>query len=507
MAIHKPCPRCQAPLDIPQPAPEQIRCDKCGAIIKTRAAGSAKQEPVTAKPPVPIAAPAPQTQAPAGTQPAPGASQLNLVVLAGLVGGVLLLCILPVAGLGLAWVISGKAKKTGDDPLLPEVVKVEDPNPTNPKKPKKPKELPPPDPRLKIVQPAVEKGVAYLKTKVPDLANQRAGYAGLNGLTLLECGVPPDDPAILRIAEIIRSAAPGMNAIYDLAASLFFLNRWDESRPLDEKDRAMARSFALRIIGGQLNNGIWGYGGPVLTPDQEAKLLVSLREGTYKPNGRLQTMQSMSNTQFAMLAVWGSRKHGVQIREPLLALAAYFHANQHPEGSWNYPNFSLKATSTCAGLICLAIEVALLEDKEFTSMPRQADVSKKKADVDKAFAWVAKTIGRKKSDPDPGSSLTAGCGGMLFDADAIGDLYFLWTLERVGVIYSKEKIGGKEWYDWGYPIILEAQLPDGSWHEKHRTNFGPLIDTPFALLFLKRANIARDLTEIIRTRGGKAAIP
>jgi hypothetical protein len=203
-----------------------------------------------------------------------------------------------------------------------------------------------------------------------------------------------------------------------------------------------------------------------------------------------------------MLAVWGARKHGVPVREPLLALAAYFHANQQADGCWNYPHCSLKATSTCVGLISLAIEVALLEDKEFTSTPRVPDTAKKKgADVDKAFTFVAKTIGRKKGDPNSGSSL--GYGGKLFDADAWGDLYFLWTLERVGVIYSKDRIGDKDWFDWGYPIAMQAQLPDGSWNEMH----GPLIDTTFALLFLKRANIARDLTDIIRTRGGKAAIP
>jgi len=45
---------------------------------------------------------------------------------------------------------------------------------------------------------------------------------------------------------------------------------------------------------------------------------------------------------------------------------------------------------------------------------------------------------------------------------------------------------------------MEAQQPDGSWSEKHSHSFGPLIDTPFALLFLKRANIAKDLTLKLR---------
>src|SRR5688500_13847126 len=57
-----------------------------------------------------------------------------------------------------------------------------------------------PDPRTKIVQPAVDKGVAYLLGQIPKIKGWRAGYVGLSGLALLECGVPPDDPAILQLA-------------------------------------------------------------------------------------------------------------------------------------------------------------------------------------------------------------------------------------------------------------------------------------------------------------------
>lgn len=408
--------------------------------------------------------------------------------------GLMLICIVPVAGLGLAWISTDKEKKPSDAPVPVVVAREEDEPPKNIKGP------PPPDPRIKIVQPAVDKGVAYLKTQVPDLTGLRCGYVGLNGLTLLECGVPADDPAILRFAEIIRAAAPGMNQTYDLSASLFFLNRWDESRPLDEKDRKMARSLALRLIAGQLSSGIWSYGGVVMTPEQEAKLVASLQEGTYKPNGPIQVAPSMSNTQFAMLAVWGARRHGVPVHAPLLDLAAYFHANQQSNGCWEYPGNGLKATSTCAGLISLAIEVALLEDKVVKPSLRQPDSTKKKADADKAFEFVGKTIGRKITDPIAHSRY----GGRLFNADAGGDLYFLWTLERVGVIYSKDVIGGKDWFDWGYPIVMKAQQPDGKWNEGHGIlSGGPLSDTCFALLFLKRANIARDLTRIIRTRDGR----
>jgi hypothetical protein len=366
-----------------------------------------------------------------------------------------------------------------------------------------PRKTPTIDPRIKIVQPAVDRGVAFLKAKVPLLAPNLstrghqeipdaawvAGVAGLIGLTLLECGVPADDPAVLRVAEIVRTEAPRMDKIYTLSTALFFLNRWAESRPLKEPDRKLAQTFALRIIAGQLSRGVWWYDGVILPPEGEAKLLAELKQGTYKPSRS--RPYSLSNTQFAMLALWGARKHGVPVREPLLAAAGHFHASQFPDGHWIYGDTQavpISATSTCAGLISLALEKVLLEDKEFASARPKAARARTKADVNKAFAFVAKSIGRKTGDPGGAAPQYA---GTLFQADSVGDLYFLWSLERLAVIYGKPRIGGKDWFDWGYPLVLKAQRDDGSWHDWS----GPLPDTCFALLFLKRANIAKDLTD------------
>jgi hypothetical protein len=72
--------------------------------------------------------------------------------------------------------------------------------------------------------------------------------------------------------------------------------------------------------------------------------------------------------------------------------------------------------------------------------------------------------------------------------------YFLWSLERVGVALDLKTIGGKDWYAWGADVLLANQGQDGSWQGQYPAT----VDTCFALLFLKRANLASDLTALLK---------
>src|SRR4029077_15094633 len=62
------------------------------------------------------------------------------------------------------------------------------------------------------------------------------------------------------------------------------------------------------------------------------------------------------------------------------------------------------------------------------------------------------------------------------------------------VAYGLSRIGSKDWYAWGSKILLAAQGQDGGWHGR----FGTDIDTSFALLFLRRVNLTRDLTSYLK---------
>jgi hypothetical protein len=76
----------------------------------------------------------------------------------------------------------------------------------------------------------------------------------------------------------------------------------------------------------------------------------------------------------------------------------------------------------------------------------------------------------------------------------MNNLYFLWSLERVAVLYNLPKIGKKDWYRWGAEILVANQGPNGEWDKGGYPGAHPVLDTCLALLFLRRANLASDLT-------------
>ena len=77
------------------------------------------------------------------------------------------------------------------------------------------------------------------------------------------------------------------------------------------------------------------------------------------------------------------------------------------------------------------------------------------------------------------------------------EMYFWWSVERVGVLYGREKIAGADWYGIGSDLLVRKQAGDGSWSGGHGTD----VSTSFAILFLTKANIARDLSSKIKPGG------
>jgi len=77
--------------------------------------------------------------------------------------------------------------------------------------------------------------------------------------------------------------------------------------------------------------------------------------------------------------------------------------------------------------------------------------------------------------------------------------YYLYGLERAGILYGTETFGSHEWYPEGAEFLLANQRADGAWISKDNAYANAVWDTCFAILFLRRAT--RPLQDV--ATGGK----
>jgi hypothetical protein len=439
---------------------------------------------------------------------------------------------------------------------------------------------------------AVEEGVKALK-KMQDASgrwpHQQIGCTALAALALLECGVPADDPAIQKAARAVREASVTETRTYSLSLCIMFLDVLN-----DEGDRPFIRSMAERLLAGQNSTGGWSYYCPLQGAEETKHLdeLVRQRDGDVKRDparpspevrgnppyppevrGQLditnrlpavapaapQTQTPLgdnSNTQFAILALWVARHHGVQVDKALGRVNERFRKTQNADGGWNYVPSPIPAppagpaaflgsppAMTSAGLLGLAVvhaasqQVALKtaaapsnNDNGDTEQPdkqpvKRADTLKDPA-VRAGLRCLGTFIGEKPGDlPNRAAPLGQGPfpAGPLPNQPFPGPPegawamrrfgthlnYTLWSIERVAVAYGLDTIGNKDWYNWGADILLAMQRADGNWTGTDSTigQQGESIngvDTAFALLFLRRADLAPDLS---KTLSGKFKDP
>ncbi|MCS6976236.1 MAG: HEAT repeat domain-containing protein [Gemmatales bacterium] len=329
------------------------------------------------------------------------------------------------------------------------------------------------------------------------------GATALVGLALLESDVPRDDKMITEAAAIVRAAVPRLTKTYSISLAVIFLDRYRHG-----KDPELVRRMAVRLAAAQnQGDGGWSYDVPHLTPQQEAQWMATLKrlrnvknvQGTGQQGSGLSS--DNSNTQFAVLALWVARVHDVPVDYPLLLAEWRFRRTQREDGGWNYGmNIGVGGSQestpsmTCAGLLGLAIaygtkreQAAVLRaggDNPDGSEPKPPPPSPR-LDIDsdpaviKAKGYIAHALTRSPRD-------------------ITHFLYFLWSLERVSVTYRWKDYNGIDWYNYGANILLRSQQQNGSWMIEETPN----IDTAFALLFLRKANLVGDISGTAILRSG-----
>ena len=129
-----------------------------------------------------------------------------------------------------------------------------------------------------------------------------------------------------------------------------------------------------------------------------------------------------SNAQFAILGLHSAASAGIKIpRESWERVEKHFLETQNPDGGWGYQRGGSGGSMSCAGLF------------------RGGE----------GLEWLA---GQFTVEENPNES------GNQF--------YYLYGLERVGVLAGTEFLGDHEWYPEGAQYLLAQQSGDGSWTSK-----------------------------------------
>jgi hypothetical protein len=196
-----------------------------------------------------------------------------------------------------------------------------------------------------------------------------------------------------------------------------------------------------------------------------------------------------SNSQFAMMALWVARKHDVPVERTMALVLERFHASQHGDGSWGYhfKGGGNPQTMTCVGLIGLAVGHGTAQETRAALASATKNMTVGMVPEDRSIQNGLKKLGTYLDNPGKGRK-----------GASMVNLYLLWSVERVGVLYNLKTIGNKDWYGWGVEILLAHQKSNGSWFSSSYHGSSIPIDTSMALLFLKRVNFVQDLTDSLR---------
>lgn len=370
------------------------------------------------------------------------------------------------------------------------------------------------------------------------------GFSALATLTLLKCGVAPDDPRIVKAFQHLYTLP--LRKTYSVSVLVLAIEARYAPPPKAQKKQAKRSysSVARRFFRGKARK-----------PDlQKLQACVAFLVGHRAKNGAWRYPEGSESdnscTQYAMLALKGARRLGAEVKPEIFEqVADYFVAQQDATGpevpyfpvpaadgpiydmlgpeqrkkasdkwkkrrekeakkkgtrtrgpqesresevfnarGWGYvprepqdpptsrtgpaPTYPKKeqattGSMTSSGIAALCIAKSELETRPRSWRPRRDAVETAIRD---GCAWLAK---HWNPESNPGSA------GWKY--------YYLYSVERAGVLAGTYRLGEHDWWEEGAAHLLATQEAEGTWPDAK--GLSRLSRTCFALLFLKRATI------------------
>ena len=351
------------------------------------------------------------------------------------------------------------------------------------------------------IEAAIEKGVGWLRENREEdgrwqpHGGYNIGTQALVALTLAACEVPRDDPLLVGTVDWLFTQTP--KKTYERAVALMAVDEFyakpgeralmregSEPPPRElPKDRlAWCMEVAAELEKTATQPGSWGY----------------------PPAGRVIPNFDTSNTQYAILGLHAATHLGYEPQEGTwLGIMRHFELVKErdgPKGSvaliragaairdeskttqdaapvrevagFRYTTLTgpreVWSSMTCAGIASLSLCRHHLRRIGSNKLTPAVDTAIEETILG-AWAWLDINWATDRHPHHPGN-------GWLY--------YYLYSLERAGILHGVKRIGGKDWYFEGAAQLLARQKEKGGWGGGKDEK---VAETCFALLFLKRA--------------------
>ncbi len=331
------------------------------------------------------------------------------------------------------------------------------------------------------VDDAIKKGVAYLKGQIGKYGtiNKRRSEE-LILWTLIHAGLAEADPDVEKLLKTVLETS--LEWTYNVSLQAMILEELDRV-----KYQGRIQQCAQFLIDNQCKNGQWSYGEPDLfakdTPTGGARAVASGGGSKAPKPGSTRTKPKVtrkvpikqmktgpaagdnSNSQYAALGLRACHDAGIVMPSEVVELAEKGWRESTPSGGWDYHKGNGPYGSMTAGAVGGLTIYLYMQNKPWM----------KDKEVVAGLDWMAKNfaVDRNTGAVEDGG----GQNGWQY--------YWLYAVERAGIFYGTETIGGHEWYVEGAKYLLGEQKADGSWQSKGADH--AIWDTCFAVLFLRRA--------------------
>src|SRR5262245_3486791 len=383
------------------------------------------------------------------------------------------------------------------------------------------------------VDAAIERGLGWLREaqkadgSFADFPQFDGATTALAYHTLRVCGVAGDDKAVVRAWDAAKKKYSS-DKLRTYSAAIYLMAIASHGDPVakatDDRDVRLkpgdakwAREIADHLVAVQDETGAWGYNVVLTGPASQALGSAAVRMLQDGPDDN-------SNTQYALLGLKAAARCGVPIDSAIWKRSlSHFLTTQETKGpdvargagpvaleapskgvtrdapltdrarGWGYadsnpgtPYAAMTAGGVSSVVICRS---ELLGTRMMTA---KLDAESERSAWD-GLAWLG-------ANWNPGMPRVPAGGGPAPGSGDLGgsciDLYEHYGVERAGILAGVDWMGPRDWYGEGAKAIAAAQAKDGSWtgpgngfnegDEAARTTAYHVVDTCFALLFLKR---------------------